>query len=505
VAQAVIRIQDQYSNTTTSTATVVATPVQGTWTLGGGSTSVAGIAGTVTYSGLTASSATSVTGAIISFTSGSLTAVTSNPFNIPAPTPVISVGTITAFGSQTINTISTEKTYTVSGSYLTADIVITPPVGFQISTTSGSGFVANPSTITLTQSGGSVTTTNIYVRFAPTLGQAYSGNITHTSTGAIVQNIAVSGTGYDPNAAKIVISQVYGGGGNAGATYQNDYIELFNAGLTGQSLNGWSVQQASVAGNTWTPTNLTSVTLNPGQYYLIKLASGGAIGSLLPTADVTNLTPNIGVGGGKIALVSNTTVLSGPCPSAGVIDFIGFSNTANCYETAYGPAHSNTTATIRIAGGCTDTDNNSSDFVSGTPNPRNTLNYNLCALPTAYNVNGGGAYCSGGSGVSVGLSNSQKGVSYQLYIGGSTTVGSSVAGTGSSLDFGLKTTAGTYTVKGTSTGGTTDMTGNAVITENPLPTPTINPNIAVCANSTGNVYTTEAGMTNYLWSVTIIQ
>ena len=84
--QPVVRIQDQYSNTTTSTAAVVAAPVQGTWTLGG-TTSVAGIAGTVTYSGLTANSAAAVTGATITFTSGSFAGVTSGTFNIPAPAP----------------------------------------------------------------------------------------------------------------------------------------------------------------------------------------------------------------------------------------------------------------------------------------------------------------------------------------------------------------------------------------------------------------------------------
>src|SRR5437763_506681 len=30
----------------------------------------------------------------------------------------------------------------------------------------------------------------------------------------------------------IVVSQVYGGGGNSGATFQNDFVELFNAGAT---------------------------------------------------------------------------------------------------------------------------------------------------------------------------------------------------------------------------------------------------------------------------------
>ena len=64
--------------------------------------------------------------------------------------------------------------------------------------------------------------------------------------------------------AQVVISQVYGGGGNTGATYTNDFIELFNAGSTAQDLTGWSVQYASSSGTNWAATSLTSVTLQPG-------------------------------------------------------------------------------------------------------------------------------------------------------------------------------------------------------------------------------------------------
>ena len=70
----------------------------------------------------------------------------------------------------------------------------------------------------------------------------------------------------------------------------------------------------------------------------------------------------------------------------------------------------------------------------------------------AFAVTGGGAYCSGGSGVAVGLSGSETGVNYQLYRDDTTAVGSPVAGTGSALNFGNQTVAGTYTVKGTRTG-----------------------------------------------------
>lgn len=116
--------------------------------------------------------------------------------SVSAGTPNITVGTITDFGNQQINTTSPELTYNVSGSNLTANITITPPTGFLISTTSGSGYTSTP--IILTQSEGTVTSTPIYVVFSPTLAQAYSGNITHESSGATTMNVAVSGTGTAP-------------------------------------------------------------------------------------------------------------------------------------------------------------------------------------------------------------------------------------------------------------------------------------------------------------------
>ena len=67
---------------------------------------------------------------------------------------------------------------------------------------------------------------------------------------------------------QVVISQVYGGGGNTGAPYTHDFIELFNKGTNAVDLNGWSVQYASSTGTSWQVTNLTPITLQPGQYYL---------------------------------------------------------------------------------------------------------------------------------------------------------------------------------------------------------------------------------------------
>jgi len=302
-----------------------------------------------------------------------------------AVTPVITAGTITAFGNQNVNTVSAEKSYLVSGTNLTGDLVITAPIGFEISLTSGTGFVANPATLTIPQTAGTVASTTVYVRFAPTLVQAYSGNISHASTGAVAQDVAVNGTGVAASTTpQVVISQVYGGGGNANAIYTNDFIELFNRGTSSVNLNGWSVQYGSATGTTWTnSTPLTNVTLAPGQYYLIKEGTGGAVGAALPAPDATGAI-NMSGTNGKVALVNILTALTVACPTdASIVDFVGY-GTANCFEgTAAAPALSNTTSALRSSNGCTDINENSTDFATGTPAPRNTVTpLNLCNAPS---------------------------------------------------------------------------------------------------------------------------
>ncbi|HZP67357.1 MAG TPA: lamin tail domain-containing protein [Rudaea sp.] len=189
--------------------------------------------------------------------------------------------------------------------------------------------------------------------------------------------------------AQVVISQVYGGGGNSGATYKNDFIELFNAGSTAQDLTGWSVQYSGATNSSWTGvTNLTSVTLQPGEYYLIQEAAGAGGTTSLPTADATG-SINMSATNGKVALVNSTTTLPTGCPAAGsVVDLVGFgTGSAMCSETAPVAALTNTTAALRNNSGCTDSGNNSSDFSTGAPAPRNTA--------TALNVCGGGTPPSG--------------------------------------------------------------------------------------------------------------
>jgi predicted extracellular nuclease len=174
--------------------------------------------------------------------------------------------------------------------------------------------------------------------------------------------------------ARIVISQIFGGGGNANAPFRNDFIELFNSGQSAVNLSGWSVQYASATATSWSVTNLTPVLLAPGQYYLVQEASGGNSGAALPTPDITG-TIAMAASAGNVALVTTTTALAGACPSDGTIaDEVGYGSSANCFRGAGPtPAPGNATAVLRGSNGCTDTQNNASDFAAVTPNPRNSL------------------------------------------------------------------------------------------------------------------------------------
>ncbi len=122
-----------------------------------------------------------------------------------------------------------------------------------------------------------------------------------------------------------------------------------------------------------------------------------------------------------------------------------------------------------IAGTYTVTGTNGTTTCTATMNGNAVITIN--PLPTAFNVTGGGSYCSGGTGVSVGLSGSEVGMNYQLFVGAA-PVGAPIAGTGAALNFGLQTSAGTYTITSTNTitSCVATMTGSAIITINPLPT-----------------------------------
>lgn len=170
-----------------------------------------------------------------------------------------------------------------------------------------------------------------------------------------------------PRHDQVVISQVYGAGGNSGATYTHDFIELFNPTGSPVDLTGWKVRYASAAGD-FSSSNTTSLSgiIKPYSYLLIQ-QSGGTTGSFLPTPDVQGKL-SMGGSNGKVDLVN---------AAGDRIDFIGYGS-ASEYETSPTAALSKSTAAIRkeLTFGQNDrgrdTDNNAADFTVTTPDPRNS-------------------------------------------------------------------------------------------------------------------------------------
>ena len=170
--------------------------------------------------------------------------------------------------------------------------------------------------------------------------------------------------------AQVVISQIYGGGGNTGATLRHDFIELKNTTSAAQNVGGWSVQYASATGSTWQVTALPAGTSIPAGAYLLVRQAAGTGGTVDVVGDVTGTIAMAGANG-KVALANSSTALSGTAPVGGaLIDIVSY-GTANGTEGTPTPALSNTTAALRLVGGCTDTNNNFADFTVAAPSPRN--------------------------------------------------------------------------------------------------------------------------------------
>lgn len=193
----------------------------------------------------------------------------------------------------------------------------------------------------------------------------------------------------------LVISQVYGGGGNAGAPYSHDFIELFNRGSASISLDGRSLQYASAAGvfngnaNQVTPL---SGEIAPGQHVLVREDAGANTGApALPSPDITDDSPiSMAAASAKVALADGTAGLACSdavtCAANGslarIIDLVGYGSAGYFEGAGPAPAASNTVADLRLAAGCVDTDNNSADFATGAPNPRNRASEATpCAAP----------------------------------------------------------------------------------------------------------------------------
>jgi len=314
---------------------------------------------------------------------------------VQAPLPGLSINDVSASegnsGATTFSfTVSLSAPATVSG--VTFDIATQDNTA-----TAMSGDYVSKSLTSQTITAGNTTYTFDVTVNGDTLvetNETFFVNVTNV-TNATVSDGQGQGTIQNDDMASLVISQIYAGGGNTGAQFSRDFVEIFNRGTTtiNFAATPYSVQYAGATSSFGSSkVDLTSGIMAPGQYFLVQLSSGGANGAPLPTPDATG-TIAMAATAGKVALVSGTTALTGSgCPlGPTVTDFIGYGTTADCFEgSGRAAAPSNTSADFRRAGGCTDTNDNTADFLVSAPFPRNTsspVNNCIAGAPPNLTIN----------------------------------------------------------------------------------------------------------------------
>ena len=145
--------------------------------------------------------------------------------------------------------------------------------------------------------------------------ESFFVNLTSVSNATIMDGQGL-GTIQNDDTANLVISQLYTGGGNVGASFTNDFVEIFNRGNTTVNFatTHYSIQYAGATANFGSnKVDLTSGSILPGQYFLVQL-SGGANGSRLPQPNASGSIVMAGTAG-KVALVTGTIALPvSTCP-----------------------------------------------------------------------------------------------------------------------------------------------------------------------------------------------
>ena len=230
-------------------------------------------------------------------------------------------------------------------------------------------------------------------------------------------------------------------------------------GTTTMCANASQLLSCTPSGGSWTSGNPYQATVNPSTGLVTGVNSGNPIISYtLGNGCSTSISTTINAAPANISglnnVCKNSSITLGDITPGGV-----WSTTSSVIATitpsgvVTGVSVSNTTVTYKLT--------STNCFV--------TLPISVNANPNVFNVTGGGHYCVGGTGNHVNLSGSQAGVTYNLYYG-STLIGG-MPGTASSLDFGLLTAAGTYTVQAVNatTGCSTPMHDTAAIAIDPLP------------------------------------
>ena len=321
-----------------------------------------------------------------------------------------------------------------------------------LSTTIGATTIASPTvtttyTVTLTDGNGFITTahTTVTVNAAPHLDSAHN-------SGPVCVNDILTLTAVNP-------SNVLG------------YV--------------WAGPVAISTGALTANATVVSVTTAAAGVYTVTVNNGTGAGCVIPytTTAVVNALPAAAIAGGG-GVFCDSAVLTATNGGDGTMYFQNFTS-GGMFTTDPGTSH-----TVFASG----TYYFRAQSAEGCWGPQASVTVTVNPLPTAYTVAGSGHFCSGSTGLDVTLSGSDTGINYQLYIGGVVT-GAPVAGTGSPIDFGIRTVSGNYSVWGTNvhTGCTGIMFDSAIVVRDSLPYIfTITGAGPYCANTAG----TDLGLNN---------
>ncbi len=255
----------------------------------------------------------------------------------PAPTITITEVTVPAFLAQVGQTDN--ETINVGGTNLTSDIILT------IDGADAALFSVNSP---LSSTGGVAT-----IIYTPATAGIHSATLRINSTGAAEEIRALSGTAYVSSG--VIISEVFGGGGNSGATLKNDFIELYNTTAEAITIGGWSVQYFSAA-VTGEASNVFVIPegrfIPSGAHFLIKASAGTGGTQEITDQDATS-TLQLGGTAGKIILYNTSAAqtisdISSIIGNPNFVDYVPYGTTAvPVWGTAMSSNISSTTSATR--------------------------------------------------------------------------------------------------------------------------------------------------------------
>ncbi|CAM3413313.1 hypothetical protein FLLO111716_08895 [Flavobacterium longum] len=388
--------------------------------------------------------ATGVTITAIGFSGDPLTDGVSAPFEVGAPASQLAF-----VGFPSSGTVGSAVTsFTVEARRPNGSVDTSYTGNIVLSKATGPGGVSG--TLTVAASAGVATFSTVQFGAAGSytlnanstgLAQATSSIITITAVPVTIWTNPITGTDpgltspyttgqtFDTNISVSGISRGSGLTGNAGSNRYNA-----TAWTTAGSVDANDYFEFTLTANTGYEIDFSSFTY---------------------TGQVSSGTPSFAFRSSKDSYVSN---IGSPATAGATISLSGAS-----YQNVTG------SITFRLYG---------FSMASGATYSVNDFTFSgnvFCIQPDLYNVTGGGTYCSSNpSGVAVGLSGSQVGISYQLKRNG-TNVDSPIAGTGSAISFLNQTVAGTYTVEafnptGSCSGLNLMMTGSVSVSVDAAPT-----------------------------------